>query len=606
VENITSGGVLDVDLNIVEFEVIPGNTFYASISMQNISGRVLRPTIKVDLIHGIDTAPIGSYTIHDEPAPVPIIYDSHGTVNVTLPLSIQPVISYTSGGIVTEYNLPNGPMILDIGIYDSTANEQIGHLLMHIRNSHDVSNPELPIVPVPKVLLNSYLLTRVDNAGTEYAIDASYISSTDPMIGLSDIMLKNYSTTYLNNVFVEVFAVSNQKNTSGEYLPTDAVGLPVFTRDVNSPNSDFVLSDPAILSTGLNSACLENVDCQGTTIRSDFDLRVNISSFVSGMFIGDSSVPSPITLYVVTKYDAGNSPSPPEVLYNLCVTAIPLFIVKRADMLDNSECTCYVDSYTGPASSVVFSGCSPELASNACFSGLSYNQVYYYTLFTYNEAGHFSYADNCNRVVYGMFNSIPPGPICQFQMNPQYVTLTSPDCDPSFTKLNNIRLQWVNPSDPNLYGFRVYVSEYNHPGALCSARYAENFVEWNTVRAIDDVGSDTCQLSYTDPATACNMMLVYDTFLTPWITEGSPDLSRVAGETAYLTDGLDNADPTNGYRTLYELTEDGKSLVSNSGVRRDLKAGVTYFYTVFTYDVYGNYNAPSCIDRGAIATNPQP
>ena len=571
ISNTTEGGVLNQDTGIVEFSVVPG-VFPISIVIQNVSGRVLRPIITVSLIHSVSGAIVGSYELYDDLAPIPVIYDTHGAFAMTIPVVIPSSFSLGAGTIespLISYDLPTGPMVLDIAIRDSIENEQIGHSIMNIRND---------AVAVPKIVTSSYLLTRVDANDSEQGIDASYISDTDTSIGLSGIAFMNYSDIYLENLFVEVYAVANQIDNGRKYIPTDAVKLPLRTRSNVGTGWEFIPADPAILLSGVNSSLT------GVEILAEKDLRIMLSDFLVGMLVGDVSVPSPFTVYVVLKHSAG------EADQNLCVTTIPLFIVKRADATDGSECTCYVDSYTGTASSTVFSGCSPELATNACFNGLSYNQVYYYTLFTYNDAGHFSYIDRCNQVVYGMFNSIPPGPICQFQAVPQYTSVTCFDL--TMEKIDRIRLQWLNPSDPHLYGFRVYVSEFGH---------ASNFVEYNTVPA-SEYQYDVCDVSHLTPSGG-NMMLVYDTFLTPWITASASDLSRTPGETSYLYDGLDNS-PVDGenntYRVLYELAEDGRSLLSEIGIRRDLRPGVTYFYTIFTYDVYGNFNAPSCIDRGAI------
>lgn len=580
IDNTTSGGVYNPVVGDYVYDIDPGHSFEISLRVKNTSSRVLRPVLEISLTHCIKDGSTASGEIYNAIASTPVLYDSHGYVGLTaqIPIPSSVYLDAVDGGAQLEYNLPKGLMTLDVGIYDSNADEQIGHKIIYVSNNSS---------SVPSMSLNNYLMTRIDKNSNETTVDAMYLSNDDLFLALSDIEILNRSTTYVDNVYMEAYALTNQKSTDGEYFSTGLVKLPIYARDAGDIDADYSLQTHAVIHGGVNAV----QSGQSVSINATKDIRIDVSGVLADAFVGDSSTPSPITIFTVLRYNVAESFTAPDAPDNMVISPIELFIVDNASVINNQECTCYVDSYTGEASSLVFSGCTPELSTNPCFNGLSYNQVYYYSVFTYNDAGHFSATDRCNQVVYGMFNSIPPGPICRLSMIPEYA-----DDGHGNTTISDIRLNWTNPSDSHLYGFRVYVSEYGHAGASCTASYANNFVETNKTPAVNDVGD------VTDIDTACNMMLVYDTLLTPWITTASLGISRKPGDMCYIYDGVDNSDSASGERVLYELAPDGRSLLSQTGVTRKLKPGITYFYTVFTYDVYGNYNAPSCIDRGAVVT----
>ena len=582
VVNITEGGTYNTEMDFVEFDITPGVTFEAKFRIQNIGSRILYPKIVASLIHGITPAVVGSKQLMDITCPITPMYDTNGEVELP-PISIPIPFDYAHDPSDdhlphfsvdgTEYNMPTGPMAIDVGFYDSRFNEQVGHSIIHVKNNDTL-----------RIHLTDYLLTRIDASGAETPIGGAYLTSTDKKIGLSSIVLTSYYPNQLNKVTLEAYAIANLPSGSGNYVATEAKRLTIETVSVTQPGMGFAVATVPVVKDILAAGDATN----GTAYYADYNVRIDVEQFLADAAIGDSNTPSPITIFLVLKHGTDVVLTPPTVHENLCTSALELFSVKRSDVVDGTECTCYIDSYTGLTSSVVFSGCTPQLAANACYNGLSYNQLYYYTVFTYNDAGHFSYTDRCNQAVYGMSSSIPPGAVCQLEL---IETVGG-------GLIDNVQLQWTNPIDPQLYGFRIYVSESGHLDQYghainCNTSFASDFVMVNGTKAASDEVSGW-------QSTACNMMMVYDTFLTPWITDQSPHISRVAGDVAYFYDGQDNVDPSSNDRVLYELADDGKSLVSNVGVKRSLTPGVLYNYTIFTYDIYGNFNAPSCIDRGNI------
>jgi hypothetical protein len=281
----------------------------------------------------------------------------------------------------------------------------------------------------------------------------------------------------------------------------------------------------------------------------------------SSIAIGDSSTLSPSELFLSVVDETSTADIKPIVAYY----NQSLYLVPRQQLVLNKECTCYVDAYSGTAYSAGFVGCERGFNAASCNNGMSYNLIYYYTLFTYNDAGHFSYADRCAMAEYGIGNALPPGPICQLSILQQASGNHG-------TQYDSVALSWVNPNDASLYGVRIYVSQH---------RYATNFVE---------------PFNANDP-----MYILYDSVLTPNLNS---IVNVGPGTSSAIIDGVDNF--THGYRELYKLSSGGDAVFAESSTSPavQFEAGAVYYYTVFTYDVNGNYNMPTCIDRGQISYAP--
>jgi hypothetical protein len=462
----------------------------------------------------------------------------------------------------------------------------------------DVPEPHLPedeqIGTVPMVFVASSTIKKITSTGSEVALRDGivFISVGDVALQITSLAVNVYpnGTTpcdlvpcnVVNAVTLEAYATYNSVNSTmignnayTSFAQSPAVVLPVLLRSVTAPPES-----PFVLVTEPSAIIVERPVDYDINIPSQYDIKIDLSSLMRtpGLYIGDATQSSPFTVYLVLKsIYTTNAQYVVNSLPVSSVMPIEFNLVNSTAVEDGRECTCYMDTYTGPTPSVVFAGCTPEIAANACYNGLSYNMTYYYTIFTYNDAGHFSIADNNNQAVFGMTNSNPPGAVYGFASTFE-----------SATQINT--LQWTNPAEDNLYGFRIYVSQ-SIPCDLASGclggRFAENFVETNSVAYDPAI-----------PETGCNMFLVYDTLLTRTIDLASPHISKMPGDTSSFKDGHDNS--SNGNRIVFELSADGKQLLTPAGKAFNFISGATYYYTIFTYDVYGSYNAPVCVTRNAI------
>ncbi len=536
-------GTLNSLNDIVEYSIIPGTEFNINVSAFNLSSAILHPRFDVDIIYAG-----GSINLLRDYQAVnaSTMYVSSSAINdIILPVTIPTTINNSS--------FPTGYTYLMIRVYDGfvSTHPQIGTLTLILKNETGESfNSGLTAIAAP--------LYENDQAVEDYIADSTTLLSVSAMSFL------NISAIPFGRLSLKSQWMANYYNgTTNQIVPTDSINL----TPLETVNGSEITMETLLDYVGANASVVP-VSISSDTFRLQF-----IDIVGSSIAIGNSTTAAPSELFLSVVDETSEADIKPIVAYY----NQDLYLVPRQQLVLNQECSCYVDAYSGTAYSAGFVGCERGYNAAACNNGMSYNLIYYYTVFTYNDAGHFSYVDSCARAEYGIGNALPPGPVCQLAIVPQASGNHGPLYD-------SISLSWVNPDESSLYGVRIYVSKY---------RYATNFVE---------------PFDASDP-----MYILYDSVFTPNL---NAIVNVGPGTSSAIIDGVDNfiADPdhpepdpyyghTQGYRGLYKLSSGGDAVFTESSTSSavQFENGVIYHYTVFTYDVNGNYNTPTCVDRGQVS-----
>ena len=421
----------------------------------------------------------------DPPDPSGTEEDNQATVITNASFDVPSTVEDANGDTIP---IPEGPVSVVIRIYDSTLDPYTGS-----PGYGEVGNE------IGRIVVSGFINDGAITLEQQKMVIEGFSSSSIC-----------YDGKEFTNMRVDVQNVSDEVDPPGETF--DTIGLTIVAMIADNMSTFKVFED-------------ENYIVSSVAPQEQKDTLVSFT-LPSNMVEGE------LTLFYTLTDSSGN------IIGQVSDTCFVIDV----DTLDTGvPCSCYVDSFGGDISGLSLRGCDVAVTATPC-EGLSYNLVYHYTMFSYNDCGHFSEIATCAQAEYGFTDATPPGGVCNFN---------------AVKSTGGIRLTWKNPIDDDFTGVRIFASTSGF------------------VKSFNDTTAE----------------IVYDTALySQESISSSVDLAPGA-----FTSFIDNEDNIEAYnRFVFQIGGD------NSVAEKELSplaGGTEYFYTVFTYDEAGNFSVPVCIER---------